>query len=46
MFKINKSLTLFIIFTFVLTLNVKGQAKYASATVAFYNVENIFDTIK
>lgn len=46
MFKINKSLTLLIIFNLLLTLNLNGQTKYASATVAFYNVENIFDTIK
>ncbi|WP_413532771.1 endonuclease [Empedobacter brevis] len=46
MFKINKSLTLLIIFNLFLTLSVKAQTKYSSATVAFYNVENIFDTIK
>jgi len=46
MFKINKSLTLLIIFNLFLTLNVKAQSKYSSATVAFYNVENLFDTIK
>ena len=46
MFNFNKSLTFLIIFNLILTLTVKAQTKYTSATVGFYNVENIFDTIK
>ena len=46
MIKINKSLTLLIILNLFLTLSAQAQTKYASAAVAFYNVENIFDTIK
>ncbi len=46
MFKINKTLTLLIAFQLISTLTLKAQTKYASATVAFYNVENTFDTIK
>lgn len=45
MYKFKKSLS-FILLTFILlTVNVSAQGKYASATVAFYNVENLFDTI-
>ena len=44
--KINKTLTLLIIFLSFLTISVKAQNKFSSATVAFYNVENTFDTIK
>lgn len=46
MFNFNKSLTFLIIFNLLLTLTVKAQTKYTSAAVGFYNVENIFDTIK
>ena len=46
MFKINKSLTLLLFFNLFLTLSLNAQNKYTSATVAFYNVENTFDTIK
>ncbi len=46
MFKINKSLTFLLVLGLLLTLKVSAQTKYASATVAFYNVENIFDTIQ
>lgn len=44
MFKINKSLTkLSVLLTFFSTVAF-GQQKYQAATVAFYNVENLFDT--
>ena len=48
MIKINKSLTFLVILSVYLTSSIKveAQTKFASATVAFYNVENTFDTIK
>ncbi len=43
-FKINKSLTYLTVFVSFLTTQTFGQQKYQAATVAFYNVENLFDT--
>ena len=43
-YKINKSLTYLTLFVSFLTINVSAQQKFQAATVAFYNVENLFDT--
>src|SRR5690606_21507316 len=43
-FKINKSLTYLTVFVSFLTTQTFGQQKFQAATVAFYNVENLFDT--
>lgn len=43
---INNFLTFIMIFFVFANYNAKAQNKYQSATVAFYNVENLFDTIK
>lgn len=44
MFKINKSLTIFSFLAVSFSTAVFGQQNYKAATVAFYNVENLFDT--
>jgi len=44
MFKINKSLTTIHVFLIFFSTTLFAQKKYQAATVAFYNVENIFDT--
>lgn len=44
MFKIIKSLTKLTVLIILFSTNLAGQQKYQSATVAFYNVENLFDT--
>lgn len=44
MFKIIKSLTKLTAFVILFSTPLKAQQKYQSATVAFYNVENLFDT--
>ena len=44
MFKFRKCFSFLIFITIYLT--TYGQNKYSSATVAFYNVENLFDTIE
>lgn len=44
MFKIIKSLTKLTVLTILFSTNLSAQQKYQSATVAFYNVENLFDT--
>ena len=46
MFKFKKSLSFILIPILFLTITVNAQTKYASATVGFYNVENLFDTIE
>jgi len=44
MFKINKSLTIFSFLAVSFSTAVFGQQNYKAATVAFYNIENLFDT--
>jgi len=46
MYKFKKSLSLILLAFIFLTIKVSAQTKYTSATVGFYNVENIFDTIE
>lgn len=46
MTNINKFLTYFMILFVFVNYSAKAQNKYKSATIAFYNVENLFDTIK
>lgn len=44
MYKINKTLTILSFLFLFLTTSVCAQQKFQAATVAFYNVENLFDT--
>lgn len=44
MYKIIKSLTKFTLLVTLFSTQLTAQQKYQSATVAFYNVENLFDT--
>ena len=44
MFKINKSLTIFSLIAVCFSTLALGQQNFKAATVAFYNVENLFDT--
>jgi hypothetical protein len=44
MFKINKSLTTTTILLILFSTQVFSQKKFQAATVAFYNIENLFDT--
>lgn len=44
MFKINKSLTKLSILLIFFSTELLGQQKFQAATVAFYNIENLFDT--
>lgn len=44
MFKIIKSLTKFTVLIFLFSTSLTAQQKFKAATVAFYNVENLFDT--
>ena len=46
MYKFKKYLRFLLIPILLLTIKVQAQTKYVSATVGFYNVENIFDTIE
>lgn len=44
MYKIIKSLTKFTVLITLFSTTLSAQQKYQSATVAFYNIENLFDT--
>ena len=44
MFKINKSLTKLSVLLTLFSTSLFAQQKYQAATVAFYNIENLFDT--
>lgn len=44
MFKINKSLTKLFILLIFFSTGAFAQQKFQAATVAFYNIENLFDT--
>ncbi len=46
MFQFKKTLSFLLIVLSFLTTKVLAQNKFASASVGFYNVENIFDTIE
>lgn len=46
MFQFKKTLSFLLIVVSFLTTKVLAQNKFASASVGFYNVENIFDTIE
>jgi len=46
MFKFTKKITVFVTVSLLLTLNLNAQKNYISATIGFYNVENLFDTIE
>lgn len=44
MYKIIKSLTNFTLLVTLFSVQLKAQETYQAATVAFYNIENLFDT--
>lgn len=44
MYKIIKTLSIIYLVLFAFSIQLKAQKNYQAATVAFYNVENLFDT--